>query len=282
MAFDLPGDEHELNLSQGQVRYRDLGEGQPVVFVHGLLVDGALWRGVTPSVADGARCLVPDLPLGSHRAPLRADADLSPPGLARLIADFIEGLSLGPVTLVANDTGGAIAQLVATRHPDVLERLVLTNCDAYENFLPPMFRPLQAAARVPGAVATLMQGMRFDRLRRLPNAYGRLTKRPLPKDLLDRWTEPARADAGIRRDLRKFLAGISNRYTLQAAQELARFDRPTLIAWAPEDRFFKVRHAEGLAATIPDARLERVEDSWAFVPEDQPEPLSALIRAFIG
>jgi len=281
MALDLAGTEHDLSLSHGTVRYRQLGEGRPVVFIHGLLVDGALWRKVTPHLSDGCRCVAPDLPLGSHRIALPADANLTPPGLAKLVADFIEALDTGPVTLVANDTGGAIAQLVATRHPDVLERLVLTNCDAYENFLPPMFRPLQAAARVPGAITALMRSMRFDRLRRLPNAYGRLAKRPLASELLDRWTEPARTDPGVRRDLRKVLAGISNRYTLAAAERLADFDRPTLIAWAPEDRFFKLRHAEGLASTLPNARLERVEDSWAFVPEDRPDRLAGLIRDFL-
>lgn len=268
-------------LPQGTIEYRDAGSGPVLLFVHGLLVNGTLWRKVTASLEDRFRCIAPDLPLGSHAAPMRPDADLTPPGLARLVADFMDTLELEDVTLVGNDTGGAICQLVATRHPERLAALVLTPCDAYENFLPPAFRPLQWIARVPGGVTAMAQTLRSPTLRRSPLGFGMLTRRPIDEAVLEGWSRPAIDSADVRRDLRKVLTGIHPRYTVEAAARLAEFDRPTLIAWAPEDRFFKFAHAERLAATIPDARLERVPDSATFVPEDQPERLAELIAGFV-
>jgi pimeloyl-ACP methyl ester carboxylesterase len=273
----------EVELAQGTVHYRDEGDGEPLVFAHGLLVNGTLWRDVTPLLRDRFRCIVPDLPLGSHPEPMRQDTDLTPPGVARIVADFIAALGLERATLVGNDTGGAICQLVATAHPDRVERLVLTPCDAYENFLPPFFRPLQYAARVPGLLSAAVQGTRLRAIRHGPLGFGLLIKRrPIDAELTEGWVRPFLADRGVRRDTAAFLRSISPRYTLEAAERLRDFERPALIAWAPEDRFFKLRYAERLAETIPDCRLERIEDSLAFVPIDQPQRLAELIADFMG
>jgi pimeloyl-ACP methyl ester carboxylesterase len=274
--------EHAVNLPQGTIRYRDTGEGAPIVFVHGLLVNGLLWRKVTPLLDGEFRCIVPDWPLGSHSDPLAPHADRSPRGLANLIADFLEALDLEGVILVANDTGGAIAQLVATERPERIGRLVLTPCDAYENFLPLAFRHLQWLARVPGALPLVFQGMRVAALRRSPLGFGLLTKRPIPDQVLQAWVRPFLGNPGVRRDTIGLLRGIDPHDTLQAAERLRRFERPTLIAWAREDRFFKLRFAERLAQAIPDCRLETIEDSYTFVSEDQPERLAELIGAFAG
>src|SRR5581483_3801189 len=198
---------NEVSLPQGTVRYRDSGSGPPVVFLHGLLVDGRLWRKVTPLLEGSHRCLVPDLPLGSHTVALVPGADLSPPGLARLVAGFLEQLELDGVTLVANDTGGALAQITAANHPERIGRLLLTNCDSFENFLPPAFRPLQWAARVPGALTALLEGMRFAPLRRLPMAYGWLIKRDFAGAPTREWVEPYLSDRSVRRDTIKVLRG---------------------------------------------------------------------------
>jgi pimeloyl-ACP methyl ester carboxylesterase len=270
----------ETKISQGSIRYREAGKGSPIVFLHGLLVDGRLWRKVTPLLEDRFRCIVPDLPLGSHTVPMDPNADLSPPGLARIVGGFLEALELDGVTLVANDTGGAIAQITAANHPERIGRLVLTNCDAYENFLPPAFRPLQWAARVPGMLTAVMQGMRLAPMRRLPMAYGRLIKRDFAGAPTREWVEPFLTDRAVRRDSVKVLRGVDPKYTFDAAEKLSRQERPTLLAWAREDRFFKPEFAERLAAEIPGARLEWIEDSYTFVPEDQPERLAELVGAF--
>jgi pimeloyl-ACP methyl ester carboxylesterase len=148
----------QVQLADAAIGYRELGHGPPIVFVHGLLTNGTLWRNVANKLQTSHRCIVPDWPLGAHTAPTRANSDLSPRAVARMIAGFLDALGLQDVTLVANDTGGAIAQMVAAEHPERLGRLVLTPCDAFENFLPPMFRPLQYAARVPRALRLAVKG----------------------------------------------------------------------------------------------------------------------------
>lgn len=272
---------HSVELPQGTVRYRDDGEGRPLVFVHGILVNGLLWRRVTPRL-DGVRRIVPDLPLGSHEVPMKPGADLSPPGLARLIADFLEALDLDDVVLVANDTGGALAQMVAADHPERIGALVLTPCDSFDNFLPPLFRGLQLAARVPGALSAFIQPLRVRATRGLPLAFGWLRKHPIEREVSDAYLQPYFDHAGIRRDLRKVLRGISTRYTLDAAAKLGHFDRPALITWATEDKVFPLEHAHRLAAILPDARVVEIADSYSFVPEDQPEKLAELIEEFAG
>lgn len=274
---------NEIELSAGTVRYRDTGSGPPLVFVHGLLVDGTLWRKVTPRLEGRFRCIAPDLPLGSHTVAMKPDADLSPPGVARLIGELLEKLDLRDATLVANDTGGALTQILLANGPtERIGRVVLTPSDAFDNFFPPLFRPLQVLARVPGAVNGVIQSLRAPALRRLPLAYGWLTKRRVPNDVTAAWVRPCQTDRGVRRDTAKLLRSVSSRYTLEAAERLHHFDRPVLIAWAPEDRFFPIEHARRLAELFPDARVEEIADSWTFVPEDQPERLAELVEAFAG
>jgi pimeloyl-ACP methyl ester carboxylesterase len=272
--------DNEARVPGGIVRYREAGSGPPLVFIHGLLVNGLLWRKVVPELQDRYRCIVPEMPLGSHPVPMDEGADLSPTGLARLIHEFLAALDLSDVTLVANDTGGALSQIYATRHPERLGRLVLTNCDAYENFLPPAFRPLQWIARVPGGTGAIAQSLRVKPLRRTPLGFGMLTKRPVDADVLEAWCRPSIESRGIRRDLTKVLRGIDTRYTMEAAEKLGSLEQPALLAWAPEDRFFKLAFAERLAAAIPNSRLEQIPDSRTFISEDQPQRLAELIGEF--
>jgi pimeloyl-ACP methyl ester carboxylesterase len=272
--------DREAKVPGGTISYREAGSGPPVVFIHGLLVNGLLWRKVVPELEGSFRCIVPEMPLGSHPVALEEDADLSPIGLGKLIDDFLTALDLSDVTLVANDTGGALSQIYATRHPDRLGRLVLTNCDAYENFLPPAFRPLQWISKVPGGTGMIANSLRVKPMRRSPMAFGWLTKRPVDAEVLEAWCRPSIDDRDVRRDLGKVLRGIDTRYTIEAADKLGSLEQPVLLAWAPEDRFFKIGFAERLAAAIPNSRLEQIPDSRTFISEDQPQRLAELIGEF--
>jgi pimeloyl-ACP methyl ester carboxylesterase len=267
-------------LAQGKINYREQGQGPPLVFVHGLLVDGRLWDKLIPLLADAHRCVVPDWPLGSHRSALQPGVDRSPRGIANLIADFLAELELEQVTIVANDTGGAISQILAAQRPERLRALVLTNCDCLENFLPPLLRPLQWLAHVPGAYALLAQSARSARVRRSNFGFGLLTHEPLPDSLTAEWLDPLRQRA-LRADMLATIKAIDRRDTLAAAEQLHERPLPTLLAWAPKDPMFQLRFAERLAAKIPGARLEQVPDSRAFVPWDQPQRLAQLIAAFV-
>jgi len=273
--------ETSVALEQGTIHYRDEGAGPPLVFVHGLLVDGRLWREVTPPLTARHRCIVPDWPLGSHHTALNDGADRSPRGIANLIADFLEALDVSDVTIVANDTGGAISQILASERPERLGALVLTNCDCLENFLPPTLRPLQWLAHVPGAYWLLAQVARSARVRRSPLGFGMLSHKPLPDELTAEWIAPM-----IRRDVRAdavaTLKAIDRRDTLAAAQRLGERPVPTLLAWGSDDLIFPVPFAERLAAMIPGARLELIGDSRAFVPQDQPARLAELIATFVA
>lgn len=272
-----------VELPQGVIAYRERGAGPPVLFVHGLLVNADLWRNVVPLVADaGYRCLAPDWPLGSHEHPMREQADLSPPGLARLIADFLDALELSQVTVVANDTGGALVQVLMARHPERIGRVVLASCDALERFFPPTFRFLPVMARLPGSAWLLAQALRPRLLHRLPVTYGWLSERPVPAQVMDSYLLPARRDPGIRRDLRRFLRGVHRRHTLAAAASFGSFDRPVLLAWADGDLLFPMSLARRLAGLLPDARLATVAGSRTFIPEDQPAALAEIIAAFAG
>jgi pimeloyl-ACP methyl ester carboxylesterase len=268
-------------LPQRAVSYRETGSGEPIVFVHGFLVNSRLWDPVVERLHGEFRCIQPDLPLGSHRTPMNADADLTPPGIARLLVDFLDSVGLDRVTIVGNDSGGAISQLLATAHPERVARLILTNCDLYEDFPPKLFAYFHVVARVPGALNLLAQSMRIKPLRRTPIAFGLLTKGRLDESLLDDWVEPVASSAEIRRDATKFMRGTSGKLTVRAAHELADFPSPTLFAWAPEDRLFKIKLAERLAATMPDARIVRIPDSKTFISLDQPDRLAQEIAGFM-
>jgi pimeloyl-ACP methyl ester carboxylesterase len=270
---------NRADLPEGPIRYRESGTGDPIVFVHGLLVDGTLWRDVASRLEGEHRVIVPDLPLGSQPEAFPTGADLSPPGLARIVANFLEALDLERVTLVGNDTGGAICQLVVTRHPERIARLVLTPCDAYEHFPPPAFKPLATLGRSTAVLSAIGQTMRFAAIRRSPLAYGWLMRR-FDDERCRAWVDPVRRDPAIRAQVAQILAGMNPKHTLEAASHFNELEIPVLIAWAPQDRFFKLANAERMAREIPHARLERVEDSYTFVSIDQPERTAELIGAF--
>lgn len=266
----------EIELSQGVVRYREQGTGTPIVLIHGLLVNGNVWDRLVPLLAGQGRCIVPDLPLGSHSLPMNKDADLSAPSIAKLIAEFIDRLELEDVTLVGNDTGGALCQLVAADHRERLGRLVLTTCDAFENFPPPAVRPLLTALKLPGALAATSVLGRLRAVRGAAFKAMPLTMQPIPDEQVKSWVAPL-ANKRIRADLAKVVRGIDPAVTVAAAERLRDFDRPALIAWGAEDRFFPFSDAERLAATLPNARLERIPNARAFVQLDAPERLAEMI-----
>ncbi|MEO6084441.1 MAG: alpha/beta hydrolase [Umezawaea sp.] len=276
------GTSREISLAAGSVRYFENGpaEGPVVLFVHGLLVNADLWRNVVPEVARaGFRTLAVDWPLGSHQLPMPR-ADFSPPGMADLIASFLEEMDIRDVTVVANDTGGALTQILMTRHPDRIGRVVLTPSDAFTRFLPPMFALLPQLAKVPGGTWLIVRAMQFGVVQRLPMAFGRLAKRPMPRETLNSYVQPSRDDPKIRHDLRSFLRQVHRRHTLAAAGQLHTFTRPVLLAWAPEDTHFPIELAERLAAVLPSATISRIDDSLTFVPEDQPLVLARLVTRF--
>jgi pimeloyl-ACP methyl ester carboxylesterase len=275
---DELGPARTLELDGGRLRVHVSGEGPPIVFVHGLLVNANLWRKVVPRL-DGFTRVVIDMPLGSHLEPMPA-RKLTPDDLAALIGEAVTALGLSDVTLVGNDTGGALCQVAVAERPAWLGRLVLTSCDAFEHFPPPLLKPLFTQLRLPGGALAALTPLRMRAARRLPIAYGLLTHASIPAAPSDSYVLPALANAEVRADLTRVCRGIDSCFTIQAGKRLEAFDRPALIAWSADDRFFPRADGERLAATIPGARFELVAGARTFSPEDRPERLAELIAGF--
>lgn len=277
------GERAIIDVQAGTIEYRQRGAGAAVVFVHGVGVNGDLWRRVVPSLADGGwRCIAPDWPLGAHSVPLRPDADLSLPGLARIVADFLEALDLEDVAIVANDTGGAVAQWLVGHHAERVGSLVLTSCDAFERFPPRPQLYLKPAARVPGALWVVAGLVQRRWAQRTPFAYGWTTREPIPADVMRSYTGPVWHVPGVRRDLARLLRAVDTRYTFEAAEALHGFRKPALVVWAEEDRLFPRSHGERLAELLPRGRFELMPDSRTFIPEEQPERLAAIVGEFLA
>jgi pimeloyl-ACP methyl ester carboxylesterase len=270
--------QKEIQLPQGTIRYREAGEGKPVVFVHGFLVDHRLWDGVVDSLSDRCRCIAPDWPLGAHRVAMKSGADLSPTGLARLIADFLAKLELDDVTIVGNDSGGAISQVLATTYPDRIGRLVLTNCDTHENFPPGIYKAMPPLAKVPGGMWALSLPFRVGAVAR--RAFEPFAKTDIPDELVASWMEPAKTDRAVLRDAARVTAGMNKRYTLAAAEKLRSSDLPIRLLWAPGDKLFPISYAERLASEVKNATVEPIPDASTFVSLDQPQRVAEEIAEF--
>lgn len=268
----------QVETTAGTIEVQDTGgEGPVVVLLHGLLMDHTLYRDVVADLARDHRCVVPVLPLGSHRIPMRPDADLTMHGFARIVAEVLEALDLRDVVLVGNDHG--LSQPVAARHPERIGRLVITSQEAFDNIppgLPGKFVVL--ATKLPGGIRQAALAVRLRPLQRLPIAFGWMTNAPLPKDIARSWTDAPLKDARVRRDLLKYATSDYDGVLVEAAEELRAFDKPTLVAWSADDKVMPPEHGRRLARMIPGARHTEIANARTLVPLDQPAELARLIR----
>ncbi|GAY16243.1 alpha/beta fold hydrolase [Mycobacterium sp. shizuoka-1] len=276
------GPQHRVRIPAGAIDYRETGDGPPIVFVHGVAVNGDLWRHVAPPLAAHHRCITPDLPWGSHSAALEPDVDLSLPGMARIVADFIAALGLEDVTIVANDTGGAVAQALVGAYPQRIARLVLTSCDALEKFPPTPQKYLEVMARSRLLTWIVAYTAQFRFVQRLPTAYGYVTSAPLPAEIMESYTGPIRRNPGVRRDFQRMLRAVDTRFTFEAAAALPGFDKPALVLWGERDKIFPREHGRRLAELLPQARFDLIAGSRTFIPEEQPQRLVSAIEDFLA
>jgi pimeloyl-ACP methyl ester carboxylesterase len=273
----------QIELSAGTIEYQDTsGDGPALVLLHGLMMDASLWDGPIADLAADHRCIAPTLPLGAHRHAMRAGADLSLPGIARLVAELVDRLGLRDVTLVGNDTGGALVQLLMSDGTAGVDRVVLASCDAFDNFPPGLTgKALMLTGKLPPPMFGLfMQQMRLRAVRRLPVAFGWLTRRG--DAATARWIKPVMTQPEIRRDAVRMLraAAADTGLLLRAAECFPGFDRPALVVWASEDRVMPPEHGRRLAEVLPQGRLVEVDDSYTLIPLDQPAKLAQVIREF--
>jgi pimeloyl-ACP methyl ester carboxylesterase len=272
-----------VTLSAGTIHYEESGPpgGRPIVFIHGYTMASSLWRPLIERLAGwDSRCLAPTWPLGAHAEPMRNGADVTMEGVAALVAEFLEQLDLHDVVLVGNDTGGAIAQIVATTTPDRLGALVLTSCDAFEHFPPGgSFKTLIAAAKFAPTFRAVTAPLRTRAVRE--RGYGQLAHTDID-DLAREWVEPVLTDSRVREDLRRFTASMRTQTLLDAGARLPQFTKPSLIAWSADDTFFAVDDGRRLADALPNSRFELIAGARTFSMIDQPDVLAELIAEFAG
>jgi pimeloyl-ACP methyl ester carboxylesterase len=271
----------EIELTAGTIEYEDTGgEGPVLVLLGGLVMDGSVWDPVVEDLRGDHRCVVPTLPLGAHRKAMHPDADLSLHGFAGMVAELLERLDLDDVTLVQNDHAAGL--VLAGENPVRVARLVISSCEAFENYPPGLpGKNVRLTAFVPGGIFVTMQAMRIRPLRRLPIALGWMAKRPLPDELLDRWFAPLQRQRAVRRDLRKYVTGGRRRQMVEVCERLRAFTRPALVVWTPEDKVQRPEHGRRFAALLPDARLVEIADSYTLIMRDQPQAFARAIREFV-
>ncbi|MEA2315358.1 MAG: hypothetical protein QOI03_2050 [Solirubrobacteraceae bacterium] len=271
----------QLELSVGVIDYEDTGgEGPVLVLLGGLAMDGSVWDPLVEDLRLDHRCIVPTLPLGAHRRPMRRDADLTLAGFGRILAELLERLDLRAVTLVQNDHAAAL--VLAGENPERVARLVISSCEAFENYPPGLpGKNMRVTALLPGGIFLAMNALRLRALRRTPIAFGWMAKRPLPDELLDRWLRPLQTQKGVRRDLRKYAISARRRQMVEVCERLRAFTRPALVVWTPEDRVQRPEHGRRLAELLPDARLIEIRDSYTLIMRDQPQAFASAIREFV-
>lgn len=274
-----------IDLAGGTIEYEDSGGAGPVVvLLHGFLMDSSLWDGVVEKLAADHRCVVPTLPLGAHRLPMDPEADLSLRGIARLVGEFIDRLGLQDVTLVGNDTGGALVQLLAGENPPRVARIVLASCEAFDNYPPGVSGKMLALTGKlsPTAFGLFMQQLRLRPIRRLPIAFGWMTRRG--DATTARWIRPILEQSDIRRDAIRALRAVPAEPDLMrnAAERLPDFDKPALVVWAEGDRIMPPEDGRHLAEVLPQGTLVEVTDSDTLIPLDQPTRLAQAIRQFVA
>jgi pimeloyl-ACP methyl ester carboxylesterase len=242
-------------------------------------MDSGQWRDVLAHLP-GYRCILPTLPLGGHRLPMKPDADLSLAGQARLLAEFLEALGLRDVTLAFNDWA-APQILIAEGLANRVSGLILVACETAGNYPPGLpGKNLALLGALPGGLRLALWAMRFRAVRNLPFTFGWMAKHGIPDDLIGEWLGGPWCDPAVLRDARRYIRGTrEGRRRLRAAtSELHRFAGPVTVVWAAEDRVMPMSEGEALAAAFPNSRLVTVEDSYVLVPLDQPRLLAEVIH----
>jgi pimeloyl-ACP methyl ester carboxylesterase len=271
-----------VDVTAGTIEYGEQGDpnAPPVVLLHGLLMNDAQWKLALPLLPSGFRYLLPVLPMGGHRVPMREDADLTLSGMVSLLGDFLDALGLDDVTLVVTDWGGPLFLTDAGRDKRVA-RLVICPSEAFDNF-PPGFPGKMAwlASRNTSTVSLAMRQLKIGWLRRQWLMFGQMAKKPVPQDIVDEWTAAGLADKRIRHDLVKYCRTKFDKADLiRATNRLADFDGEVLVLWSrnpvmPDD------HATRLA-DLTGGALRYVDDANVLVMLDQPEQTAREIGAFL-
>jgi pimeloyl-ACP methyl ester carboxylesterase len=272
-----------VEITAGTIDYREEGDpnGRPVVLLHGLLMNDAQWSLALPLLPPGFRYLLPVLPMGGHRVPMREDADLTMPGMVDIVADFMDALDLTDVTLVVSDWGGALFLTDIGRDKRVA-RLVICPSEAFDNF-PPGFPGKVAwlASRNTFMVWLAMRQLKIGWLRKRWLLFGQMAKKPVPQRVVDEWLAAGLADPRVRRDLVKYCHTKFDKADLiRATEALSSFAGPALVLWS-DNPVMPAEHGRRLAELLPQGQLRHVDDAYVLTMLDAPEQTAKEIGAFL-
>ncbi|WP_410669946.1 alpha/beta fold hydrolase [Amycolatopsis sp. cmx-4-68] len=268
-----------VSTTSGDVSYVDVGEGLVALFVHGVGTNNLLWRNVVTELAGERRCLAPDLP-GHGASPVTPEQDLSLTGLARLLEDFLESLELGEVDLIANDTGGAVAQVFAAHHPDRVRTLTLTNCDTQGNLPPESFRPVVELAER-GKLAPLLVRLAVDPAQARTGALGEGYEHPerLSDEVLTAFVRPVGSTLEAARQFERLLTSVRGEELDAIEPLLKEFRVPTLLVWGTGDPNFGVEWAYRFRDAVPGVTdVVEVPGAKLFFPDERPGDLVPHLR----
>jgi pimeloyl-ACP methyl ester carboxylesterase len=273
-----------VDTPSGRIAYVEQGSGPVALFVHGVFLNGFLWRHVMAGVADDRRCIALDL-MGMGHTEVTPTQDLSFPAQARMINEFLEALGIERVDLVANDSGGGIAQIFAANHPRRIRSLTLTNCDTHDHWPPPKAQPFVDAARDGSLPEVLQHYVQDPGAARSATGAGIGTAYADPSKVSDEtirtYLEPLVATAQRRADVNRFWTVMCNSQTSSIEPQLKHLRAPTLLVWALDDIFFPIGDAHWLRKTIPGVKaLVEVPSERLFFPEERPEALIAPMKRF--
>ena len=270
-----------VQTASGRISYVEQGAGPVALFVHGVLLNGHLWRHQLTHLSDIRRCIALDL-LAHGGTEITPDQDVSVTANAKMIMEFLDALNIDRVDLVGNDSGGGIAQIFAALHPERVRSLTLTDCDAHDNWPPEAFKPFLAMAAAGGLRGALEAMLADKSVYRSPQALGPAYEHPeqMSDDGIERYLLPlVKTDQRIR-DFQRFLAAFDSKHTLAIEAKLKLLQAPTLIVWGTDDVYFDVKWSRWLADNIPGTR-RRVELKGAriFFPEERPVEFNKELRA---
>lgn len=265
----------------GRIGYTEAGAGPVSLFVHGVLLNGHLWRHQLAGLSDVRRCIAVDL-LAHGDTEIASDQDVSVSANARMLRQFLDALEIAQVDLVGNDSGGGIAQIFAALNPSRVRSLTLTDCDAHDNWPPEAFKPFLAMAAAGGLRGTLDAMLADKNTYRSAQALGLAYEHPeqVTDETIEAYLRPLVRTEQRTRDLERFLAAFDCKHTVAVEAELRKLNVPTLIVWGTDDIYFDVRWSRWLAETIPGTR-RRIELNGAhiFFPEERWEEFNQEVRA---
>jgi len=202
-----------------------------------------------------------------------------------MLAQFLDALKVDQVDLVGNDSGGGICQIFAALYPSRVRSLVLTNCDAHDNWPPEAFKPFVGMVAAGGLPQTLNAMLADKSVYRSPQALGPAYERPeaVSDDTIETYLKPHLRSPQRTHDLERFVNAFDCRHTVEIEKPLRQLHAPTLIAWGTDDIYFDLKWSHWLEEAIPGTK-QRIELKGAriFFPEERAREFNNALRAHWG